>query len=112
MRRSTEEVAEEFHRLYDILEAYVDAEAPALGATAGCKKEQMVSRIEYLEMVHKKTHTYSQLAKGVRSGLADCRRNLLDLQKHDPTTATLVVERYNGIAGRDLCDDLALSPGE
>ncbi|AVW92085.1 hypothetical protein [Celeribacter baekdonensis] len=109
-RRSKEEVLDEFHKLYDCLDAFLSCHDTLLSkANAQFRRKHVVTREQMLNWFENGTHSPSQIVSGVLSGLSDCKETVADLAKYDPDQEKRFRDAYLRRRGKSFEDDIALA---
>ncbi len=102
MRRTSEQVLAEFHRMYDFLGALTDCWDEVLSTTHATR---MHSR-EIMLGALSKGATASDILRGTQEALNDRSEELMDLLQDRPAIAHAILRGYREKQGRDLWDDI------
>jgi len=105
-RRTSQEVIEEFHRLYDCFEVisecmFGDGGIPGMESAL----ENTIPRARMLQFVDEKKVTASEIVSGTREALNDTTEELLILQEDNPEDVKRILANYRKRTGRDYWQD-------
>jgi hypothetical protein len=106
MRRTSQQVMAEFHRLYDCFETITDCMHNRDGNywTTGTGRH-IVTRARMLEWIAEKKATPSQVLSGAQEGLNDCSEELTHMLTVDVVAAERAFTQYKSRTGRDYWED-------
>jgi hypothetical protein len=105
MRRTSEQVLAEFHRLSDCFERITDCLTMAGFFVPQELRHLIVTRERMVGWIAEGKATPSQILAGVREALNDCSETLTHLLADTPEKAAAILACYRASAGRDYWAD-------
>ena len=104
-RCSRTQLLDDFHRLYDCLDAALKAARP-IPDFFDIDPDDVLTRTHMLAELKSKKTTASALVAGMRAVLGDICRGLDDLRRRRPTDADRFESRYIALRGTPLPADI------